>query len=138
MSLRISSQVRIPEEEIELSAIRAQGPGGQHVNKASTAVHLRFAIRASSLSEFYKERLLKLSDQRITKEGVIVIKAEAHRSREKNRLDALERLAELVRAAGRTSKKRKPTKPTRGSQRRRMDAKTKHGRTKALRGRVKT
>lgn len=135
--LRISNNVVIREEEIELSAIRAQGPGGQHVNKSSTAVHLRFDIRASSLPEFYKERLLGTADQRITKDGVIVIKAEAHRSREKNRLEALERLGELVRAAGRTQKKRKPTRPTRGSQRRRMDSKTKRGRTKALRGRVK-
>jgi ribosome-associated protein len=134
--LRISASVSIPEAEIDWHAIRAQGSGGQNVNKVSSAVHLRFDIRASSLPEHYKTRLLALSDQRITADGVIVIKAQQHRSQEKNLLDARERLAELVRAAGVTQKKRRPTKPSRASQTRRMDSKTKHARNKKLRGKI--
>jgi ribosome-associated protein len=134
--LRISASVSIPEAEIDWHAIRAQGSGGQNVNKVSSAVHLRFDIRASSLPEHYKTRLLALSDQRITADGVIVIKAQQHRSQEKNLLDARERLAELVRAAGVTQKKRRPTKPSRASQSRRMDSKTKHARNKKLRGKI--
>jgi ribosome-associated protein len=137
MSLKISNQVCIPLSEIQFQAIRAQGAGGQNVNKVSSAVHLRFSINASSLPETYKEGLLKLSDQRITDEGIIVIKAQRFRSQDKNREDALSRLADLVKAAGVRRKKRKPTKPSRNSQRKRMDSKTKHGQLKSQRGRVK-
>jgi len=136
MPLRISSKVTIPDDEIEISAIRAQGAGGQKVNKVSTAIHLRFDIGASSLPDFYKERLLALRDRRITREGVIVIKAQQHRSREKNRAEALERLAQLIRRALATRKKRLPTKPTGGSRRRRLESKARRGRIKALRGKV--
>lgn len=136
MPLRISGRVTIPDDEIELTAIRAQGAGGQNVNKVSSAIHLRFDIRASSLPDFYKQRLLALRDRRINREGVIVIKAQQHRTREKNRKEALQRLAELVRRAAAMQKKRIPTKPTAGSRRRRLESKTRRGRIKALRGKV--
>lgn len=136
MSLKISSQVSIPLADIQFQAIRAQGAGGQNVNKVSSAVHLRFDIDASSLPDSYKESLRKLSDQRITSEGIVIIKAQRFRSQEKNREDALDRLRDLVKAAGATRKRRKPTKPTRSSQKKRVDSKTKRGQLKSQRGRV--
>jgi len=134
--LEISTNVSIPDNEIEFSAIRAQGSGGQNVNKVSSAIHLRFDIKASSLPEIYKQRLLRLRDHRLTKEGVIVIKAQQYRTQEKNREAALERLREMIKGVGVVQKVRRATKPTRGSQKRRMDSKVKRGKTKALRGRV--
>jgi ribosome-associated protein len=136
MSLKISSQVSIPLAQIELQPIRAQGAGGQNVNKVSSAVHLRFDIESSSLPESYKESLRKLRDQRVTSEGVIVLKAQRFRSQEKNREDALERLRTLLQAAGAVRKHRKPTKPTRSSQKKRVDSKTKRGQLKSQRSRV--
>ena len=133
---KISRNLCIPIDEIEFSAIRAQGAGGQNVNKVSSAIHLRFDIKASSLPESYKQRLLTLSDRRISKDGVIVIKAQKYRTQEKNRDDALERLRELIRRVMVVTKTRRATKPTRGSQKRRLDSKTQRGRTKALRRKV--
>lgn len=135
--LKISNRTAIPLAEIEMSAVRAQGAGGQNVNKVSSAIHLRFDIRASSLPDEIKQRLLQLSDQRINADGVVVIKAQRFRTQEKNREDALERLRALLHEATRRRKKRIPTKPTKGSKERRLKKKTRRGQVKALRGKVR-
>jgi ribosome-associated protein len=134
--LSISQRVRIPIAEIDVKAIRAQGPGGQHVNKSATAVQLRFDIPNSSLPEFYKKRLLARRDRRINQDGVVVIRAQDYRSRDRNREAALERLRTLVQNAGRVRKKRIPTRPGRRAKEKRLAQKTKRGRIKALRRRV--
>lgn len=132
--LYVSQQVSIPDSEIDIHAVRSQGAGGQHVNKVSSAVHLRFDIGASSLPPLYKDELLRLRDHRISEEGVITIKAQSYRSQEQNRADALNRLRALIQSVAIPRKKRRPTKPTKGSQNRRLESKAKRGRLKALRG----
>lgn len=134
--LIISNQIALPEHEITWNAVRAQGSGGQNVNKVSSAIHLRFDVRASSLPEEIKSRVLALRDQRISSDGVVIIKAQRFRTQEKNRADALDRLRELILSAMKKPKKRVPTKPTRGSKERRLKSKSHRGKVKSLRGKV--
>ncbi|MDP1655689.1 MAG: alternative ribosome rescue aminoacyl-tRNA hydrolase ArfB [Hylemonella sp.] len=135
--MTLPALLQIDEAEVQISAIRAQGAGGQNVNKVSSAVHLRFDIRASSLPEDVKERLLALRDSRITQDGVLVLKAQQHRSQDLNRLDAFSRLHELVNSVARPPKMRRATQPTYGSRQRRLEGKSQRSQTKALRGRVR-
>ncbi len=134
--IHITNTISIPEVEVQLEAVRAQGPGGQNVNKVSSAIHLRFDIHGSGLPDRIKERLLQLKDRRISKEGIIVIKSQRSRTQEKNRQDALNRLRTLILKTVGTPKRRKPTRPTKASQKKRLDSKARNKRTKQLRGRV--
>ncbi len=134
--IRISSNVSIPLDQIDFIAIRAQGAGGQNVNKVSSAIHLRFDVRKSTLPNFYKEELLALKDSRLSKDGVIVLKAQKFRTQLQNRVDAIERLQDLVKGVGLVQKARRQTRPTKASKTRRLDGKARRGKTKALRGRV--
>jgi len=136
-NIQISKRVSIPASEVEITAIRAQGSGGQHVNKVSTAIQLRFDIHKSSLPNLYKDRLLKLNDRRITKDGLIIIKSQQERSQWQNREIALNRLENLIKRVLVTPKKRIPTKPTNTSQIKRLDKKSKRSQIKSLRGKIK-
>ena len=132
----ISDSISLDDHEVEISAIRSQGAGGQNVNKVSSAIHLRFDIKASSLSEINKQRLLANKDRRITKEGVLIIKAQQFRTQEKNRIDAFERLQQFIVQATQVNKTRRPTKPSKNARRKRVEQKKQRGQTKALRGKV--
>lgn len=132
----INNRISLNESEVEISAIRAQGAGGQNVNKVSSAIHLRFDIKASSLSDATKQRLLDSKDSRITKEGVLIIKAQQFRTQERNKIDAFERLQSFITKATHVNKTRRPTKPSRNAKRKRVDQKTQRGKTKVLRGKV--
>ncbi|PWK50715.1 alternative ribosome rescue aminoacyl-tRNA hydrolase ArfB [Pleionea mediterranea] len=134
--IKLSNNVSLSDNEVELIAIRAQGSGGQNVNKVSSAIHLRFDIKQSSLPEFYKERLLNLNDNRINQDGVLVIKAQKFRTQEKNKEDAINRMVGLIKESVKVEKKRKKTKPSKSSQRKRIESKKKHGQNKRLRGKV--
>jgi ribosome-associated protein len=136
VSLVISAQLAIPDSEIQFNAIRAQGAGGQNVNKVSSAIHLRFDIPASSLPDHYKQRLMQISDNRISGDGVVIIKAQRYRDQEKNRLDALQRLKSLIQKAVIRKKRRIPTKPSKSSKKRRLDDKSRRGKQKVLRSKV--
>ncbi len=132
----ISDTISLDDHEVEISAIRSQGAGGQNVNKVSSAIHLRFDINASSLSDFQKQQLLASNDNRITKEGVLVIKAQQFRTQEQNKIDAFERLQQFIVAATHISKSRRPTKPSKSARRKRLEQKKQRGMTKSLRGKV--
>lgn len=134
--LKITNSVFIPDEEIEIHAIRAQGAGGQNVNKVSSAIHLRFDTNASSLPDTLKEKLLALNDQRISKDGVVIIKAQQFRKQEKNRDDALDRLCQLIKSVTIVRKKRKATRPTNSSKKKRLESKSRQGKLKVLRGKI--
>jgi ribosome-associated protein len=134
--ISVTANIKLDESQLEERFIRSPGPGGQNVNKVSTAIHLRFDIKASSLPDFYKSRLLNLKDKRISKDGVVIIKAQSHRTQEKNRTEALERLRELIKSVAVEKKKRISTKPGRFAKAKRMDAKTRRGRDKQLRRKV--
>lgn len=135
--LHVSRHIQIPDEEIEFNAIRAGGPGGQNVNKVSSAIHLRFDIGNSSLPDYCKQRLLRMHDRRISSDGVIIIKAQQHRTQEKNRIDALNRLLEMIQQANTPIKKRIPTRPGKAARKRRTDDKVHRGRLKQSRGKVR-
>jgi len=135
--LRVTNRISIPMSEIEMVAIRAQGPGGQNVNKTSSAIHLRFDIRASSMPDWHKGRVLGLSDSRLTADGIIVIKAQNHRTQERNKTEALARLKDMLQTAFAVQKKRRPTKPSKSAVKRRLEKKTQRGAIKKTRGRVR-